>query len=305
MRPSKTRFVTACQQLLALGVGARRAHPGRERHQPGRGPADARRTPRTRRPATRGATLAAYTREAQPDVRSCPTAPVEADVDEYPLTAGARSARPRRARSAPGPRSARSAATRWSAAAEPVTGYGAVGVTWDARRTRSRATTLTLQVRTRTDGTWSDWIELAVPRRPRPRPGQRRGAGTPARAPTCCSSARSTRCRSARPAPTARQPADMRLAVIDPGTPSATARELPAIETDDERRRRADRARPSRVPSEPADDRRRGRTGAVRPRRTRRSRRSTRAPSGAPTSGCATRARCTTSRCTPGSCTTR
>ena len=80
---------------------------------------------------------------------------------------------------------------------QPVTGYGAVGVTWAPRRGRSRRTAIAVEVRTRTDGHLVGLDRAGVPRRPRPRPGQRE-AGTRGPAPTRCWSARSTRCRSAR-----------------------------------------------------------------------------------------------------------
>ena len=54
MPPSKIRFVTACQQLLALGRRARCADPGGQRRHPRRGPRVARRATAARAPALAG-----------------------------------------------------------------------------------------------------------------------------------------------------------------------------------------------------------------------------------------------------------
>ena len=83
MRPSQARFVTACQQLLALGVVLAVLTPAAGiisidvvGEAPGAAPRD---------PAG-GATFAAYTREAaRPSV--LPGEAVKAKVHEYPLTA--------------------------------------------------------------------------------------------------------------------------------------------------------------------------------------------------------------------------
>src|SRR5687768_5620529 len=114
MRPSQARFVTACQQLLALGVVLAVLTPAASvisidvvgeapsgagtRHSPG------------------DATFAAYTREAsRPSV--LPDEVVEAKVREYPLTA------PTAARASAAP-----AGRLVTSRPEPVEGYGAVGV---------------------------------------------------------------------------------------------------------------------------------------------------------------------------------
>ena len=100
-----------------------------------------------------------------------------------------------------------------------------------ARRSRSPTTRSRSQARTLEDGALVGLAAGALPRRPRPGPGQRRG---PARAAGHRAAAGRRRRRGAGPAsrPTASAPADMKLAVIDPGEATTTAREKPAIDTD-------------------------------------------------------------------------
>ncbi len=85
MRPSRTRYITACQQLLALGAVLAVLTPAATVIS-----LDVvQRTPHGSEQASGGhpvAHLSAYTREAQRRTL-VPTAPVEAEVDEYPLTA--------------------------------------------------------------------------------------------------------------------------------------------------------------------------------------------------------------------------
>ncbi len=287
---------------------ARRAHPGRERHQPRRRPADARATPRTRRTASRGDLCGVHPR-AQRETSRCPTRSVDPTVDEYALTAAPAAPRPRPARSAPGPTSRRARRRPRSVSApEPVAGYGAVGVTWE-------------------HGT-------AVPRTRSALPGAHPHRRAPGRAGSSCEyhddhgpDPGSAEARHARPGTDAllvgdvdevqvRSTSDRRRAAAGPEARGHRPRHSrarrrsssPRIDTNDDGV--AEPALPRRAPSGTARDRAAasgddGRRSRCRPRRSPRSRRSTPAPSGAPTRACATRARCTTSRCTPASCTTR
>ncbi len=127
MSPNRSRFVTACQQVLALGVVLAALTPAASivtldvvgSAQPGAGSG-----------TTRTSALAAYTAEAQQKSR-VPTAPVKSHVREIQLTAPDRGA-------GRGARDALRRASRLSAAArrtltstpQPVTGFGEVGVTW-------------------------------------------------------------------------------------------------------------------------------------------------------------------------------
>src|SRR5665809_131276 len=178
MRPSKDHYVTACQQLLALGAVLAVLTPAASIisldvvHQ----------APASQSPGgiTAGSghalELTAYTREARRTSR-VPTAPVDAELTEYALTGdpGLRADAPGR----------RQVASRTIADAdgtsmsvlsrpEPVVGYGGVGVTWDPGATADDEQ-LSFEVRTRTDGTWSAWQDLEYHDEHAPDPGSPEG----------------------------------------------------------------------------------------------------------------------------------
>ena len=161
--------------------------------------------------------LSAYTREAQRETL-VPTAPVKAHVDEYPLTAA-----PGR-KADPGALSARTkigalGGNQVVSAAEPVTGYGAVGVTWD-HGARVPTDTLTFQARTRTGRTWSDWLELPYDDDHGPDPDSAEGRqARPGTDVLLVGKVDQVQVRST--STVGRQPADMQLAVIAPGKPSS------------------------------------------------------------------------------------
>jgi hypothetical protein len=229
MRPSKSRFITACQQLLALGAVLAVLTPAATVIS-----LDVvQRTPHGTEQASGGhpvAQLSAYTREAQRKTL-VPTAPVEAEVDEYPLTAAPG------AKAVPGALSARTkvgalGGDQVISSPEPVTGYGAVGVTWD-NGARVPADTLSFQARTLTGDTWSDWLELPYDADHGPDPGSAEAQHSrPGTDVMLLGKVDQVQIRST--STVGRQPADMKLAVIAPGKPTATARELPAIQTDDD-----------------------------------------------------------------------
>lgn len=231
MRPSKTRFVTACQQLLALGVvlavltpaatvislDVVQQSPQSSQHAAGGRPV---------------AAFAAYTRETQ-HASVVPTAPVEADVDEYQLTPEAGSGKV-----APGALSARSkigaldGGSQVVSTPEPITGYGAVGVTWKAGEEVPEEGA-TFEVRTQDDGAWSDWLELEYHDDHGPDPESAEAAhARPGTDVLLVGRVDEVQVRATTVG--ASQPRDMRLAVIEPGTPPATARELPTITTDED-----------------------------------------------------------------------
>jgi hypothetical protein len=230
MRPSQARFVTACQQLLALGVVLAVLTPaagvisidvvgeapsgGRSRHVPG-DPAG-------------GAAFAAYTREAaRPSV--LPDEVVDPKLREYPLTAPAgMTARPTAL-------AGRATALRGGSEAvtsrpDPVTGYGAVGVTWEKGQ-RPSEENLGFEVRTRTDADWSEWMTL--PYDPEHGPDPRSEEGRHARPGTDVLLVGKVdqvqvRSESTQGAP----PAGMTMSVIAPGHADRTTTERAAIETD-------------------------------------------------------------------------
>ena len=227
MRPSQARFVTACQQLLALGVVLAVLTPAAgiisidvvAEGPPGSAPPD---------PAG-GATFAAYTREAaRPSV--LPGEAVDAKVREYPLTApaGQRSAGPLLAGRATAMTAGHQAVT---SRPEPVVGYGAVGVTW-ARGERPDDAELGFEVRTRTDSDWSEWMTLPYDDQHGPDPSsteaQHARPGTDVLLVGKVDQVQ-VRAESAEGAP----PADLEMAVIAPGHADSTTTERAAIETAD------------------------------------------------------------------------
>jgi hypothetical protein len=224
MRPSQARFVTACQQLLALGLVLAVLTPAAGiisidvvGEAPGAAPRD---------PAG-GAAFAAYTREAARPSR-LPAEPVEARVREYQLTPAAGAA-PRRLAARPLARNG--GTTELTSSPEPVVGYGAVGVTW-ARGERPDDSTLGFEVRTRTGADWSEWTTLPYDDDHGPDPAsaeaRRARPGTDVLLVGEVDQVQ-VRSESTEGAP----PADMELSVIAPGHADTTTTEKAAIETAD------------------------------------------------------------------------
>ncbi|MGH3361812.1 MAG: peptidoglycan recognition protein family protein, partial [Nocardioides sp.] len=240
MRPRQARFVTACQQLLALGVVVAALTPAASvvsldviGQRPGSAPATAGRP---------SAGSAAYSREARrPSV--LPDQVVDAEVEEYALT------------TAPGSRvPARSVQARTTTSTtehgresvvtsrpQPVTGYGAVGVTWDPEPTATDSdgsTThehgddaqLGFEVRTFDDGTWSDWSELPHRDDHQPDPGSVEGRqARPGTEALLVGEVEQVQVRAV--SENASPPAGLQMAVIAPGEPTGTTTERAAIDT--------------------------------------------------------------------------
>ena len=228
MPPSKIRFVTVCQQLLALGVVlaaltpaasvisldvVRETPAGSEIH------------------ASVRTSLAAYTREATRPSK-VPTQVVDPTVDEYALTAP--DDRPdarldvERAPLARGKVGALPGATVTSLP-EPVVGYGAVGVTW-APGTTIPEGGITLQVRSRTGGTWSGWMDIGYDPEHGPDPGSAEARhARPGTDALLVGDVDEVQVRARRDG--AALPADLRLAVVDPGQAQHSAMEKPALDT--------------------------------------------------------------------------
>ncbi|NYJ02350.1 hypothetical protein HNR19_003048 [Nocardioides thalensis] len=216
---NRSRFVTACQQLLALAVVVAVLTPAaRTITMDVRPPSDAEGVL-----PGHGVFLRSAERPA-----TVPTAPVDAEVDEYSLTA------PAGARLAAG---ALRATTRRTATGEhitsdavPVEGYGAVGVTW-AHGSRVPDDAIGLEVRYRDAGTWSGWIGLEYHDDHGPDPDSAEAANArPGTDPLLVGEVDEVQVRveADRTAP-----ADMKLAVIDPGASKQTARQAPEIDTGD------------------------------------------------------------------------
>lgn len=214
MPPSKTTFVTGCQQMLALGVVLAALAPAASvvsldvvRETPGEAPST----------ALQG-DLAAYTRVSH-QATKVPTAPVDPIVNEYSLTAPQTSAR---AKVGALPKSVTSAP-------EDVTGFGAVGVTWAHGSKDIEESEIAFDVRTRTGDTWSDWTELEYhdEHGPDPDSAEARRA-RPGTDPLLVGKVDQVQVRVAG---AEALPSDMRLAVIDPGKETQTAQERPALDT--------------------------------------------------------------------------
>ncbi len=236
MPPSKTRFVTACQQMLALAVVLAALTPAASvvsldvvRETPGTAPTGA------------AGELSAYARAATR--RSVvPTEPVDPTVTDYSLTPAApavgRSLRatgteaaPQAATEARVVRNARTGSTEVVSDPQEVDGYGAVGVTWSPGEDAAHDA-LSFEVRSRTGEEWSDWTTLAYDPEEGPDPDSDEGrAARPGTDPMLVGDVDQVQVR-ALVTEGEQVPADMELAVIDPGETAQVAVEAPAIDAD-------------------------------------------------------------------------
>ncbi|MEI5672367.1 MULTISPECIES: N-acetylmuramoyl-L-alanine amidase [unclassified Nocardioides] len=232
MPASKTRFVTACQQLLALAVVLAVLTPAASvvtldvvHTDPG-----------TSASAAPVSALAAYTAEsAQSSL--VPTGPVEATVDEVPLTAPATAvvgrATARAATATPTAQARRTAApagkTTLVSLPQEVTGYGTVGVTW-AHGTQIAEDAITVQARLLDDGVWSEWKPLVYHDEHAPDPDSREGRrARPGTDELIVGDVDQVQVQVTSAAATL--PADLKLAVVDPGVATGQEREKAAIDT--------------------------------------------------------------------------
>ena len=112
---------------------------------------------------------------------------------------------------------------------QAVTGVGTVGVTWQAGEDVADDS-ITLQVRTQQDGAWSDWSDLTYHDEHGPDPdsveGQKARPGTDG---TVVGDVDQVQVRVE--VADGELPADLKLAVVDPGESVATEEEAPAIDT--------------------------------------------------------------------------
>ncbi|MGZ6752564.1 MAG: FG-GAP-like repeat-containing protein [Nocardioides sp.] len=236
MPPSKTRYVTACQQILALGVVLAALTPAASvisldvvRETPSSGSTGA----AQQQPV---ATLSAYVK-AQEKPSVLPAQVVDPTVTEIPLTApaptaGAKSATllagrlTANARSKPG---SLPGSTEVTSVPEPVVGYGAVGVTWE-HGAQVPDTQLGFQVRTRTGADWSSWITLPYDAEHAPDPDSAEGRhARPGTDPLLVGEVDQVQVRAT--SQTGTVPADMKLAVVDPGKATRTVVSRGALDT--------------------------------------------------------------------------
>ncbi|MDN4162280.1 FG-GAP-like repeat-containing protein [Nocardioides abyssi] len=229
MSRSKDRFVTGCQQVLALGAVLAVLTPAARvltldvvHEAPGGAPAYGLGLGQSNGVSVTGR-LSAYAAETV-NTSVVPAEVVDPVVTEYALTAPAdgrvaKRALQARTRVAGG-------AAEVVAEPQPVTGYGAVGVTWQHGEAIDDDA-ISFEVRTETDGAWTGWAELAYHDEHGPDPD-------------------SAEARRARPGTDellvgevdrvqvrvrskAGVPDDLRLAVVDPGHAGVVAREKPAL----------------------------------------------------------------------------
>jgi hypothetical protein len=223
MTPNRSRFVTACQQLLALGVVLAALTPAASvvtLDVVGTSPAGQQPLPR---PTAR---TAAYTAEAVRASR-VPTAPVKPQVREVALTSPATSGR---ARPTGSPRGGHRGGGRSTQTTPPqrVTGFGEVGVTWAAGVTIPQ-TALHVRARTRTAGAWTGWSDVPTDPEHGPDPGSAEARhARPGTEPVLVGKVGRVQVKVVAERPL---PADMKLAVIAPGHASGTADQRAAIDT--------------------------------------------------------------------------
>lgn len=213
----RSRFVTLCQQALALAVVVAVLTPA------------ARTVTMEVRPAEPGgaAVPGTVTLQAATTPVTVPTEVVDPTVAAYPLT--------------PSPKGVSGRVTlhgsvkqladgsdKVTSEALPVEGYGTVGVTW-AHGAEVPEDGITVNVRTRTGDTWSEWTAADYHDEHGPDPasaeGQRARPGTEAVLVGDVDQVQ------VKVETTDAAPADLEVAVIDPGTPAATAQERPSINT--------------------------------------------------------------------------
>ncbi len=228
MTPSRSRFVTACQQLLALAVVLAVLTPAASivtLDVVGSGPEGPAGATALARPS---ALTAAYTAEAVRPSR-VPTEPVKPDVREVQLTAAAAPAgRAARTTSAARIVASPSGSSRLTTTPQQVTGFGEVGVTW-AHGVRIPQGAITVAVRTLTDGAWSGWRTIPYDPEHGPDPGSAEARhARPGTEPMLVGKVDGVQVRAVSTRPL---PADMKLAVIDPGQAAHTATERAALDT--------------------------------------------------------------------------
>lgn len=239
MSPRHPRFVTACQQLLVIGVICAALTPAANvislelvprdpsgSAAAGSGTAAPRGVPALGSPS---ASMAAYAK-ATTLKAEVPTTVTESVVSEYSLTAPA-GARMRADALAVSSRRTTSGTDVVISDPQPVTGYGAVGVTWSGGSTNPPLVEgeIDVQVRTKDDGVWSAWGEAHYSEEHGPDPDSQEAVS--ARPGTDELLVGEVDEVQVRVDTEGSAPADLRLAVIDPGAATSTEREDAEIDT--------------------------------------------------------------------------
>ncbi|MGA8256844.1 MAG: N-acetylmuramoyl-L-alanine amidase [Nocardioides sp.] len=220
--------MTVCQQLLVLGVICAALTPAVNvmsldlvPHAPNQ-----RAGASTTSPGDVSASMAAYAQAAQM-VSAVPDEPVDATVKEYPLTA------PTGARVRPGSLEATSQRTESGdtelvSEPQPVTGYGAVGVTWE-HGAEVPDDEIAIQVRTKDADGWSEWLPMIYHDEHAPEEGSKEALrARPGTDELLVGEVDEVQVKIASQQAA---PADLKLAVIDPGVAESTSHEKAAIDT--------------------------------------------------------------------------
>ncbi|HYH35100.1 MAG TPA: FG-GAP-like repeat-containing protein [Nocardioides sp.] len=234
MRPFKAHFVTSCQQLLALGAVLAVLTPaasvvsldvintpgGPTAGDPGSTPEEG--------PVRRAHPAVEAPPAPDPGESRVPAARVPAEVAEVRLTPPARTA----SATEPAPRAreprhvVEASDTTVVSEPQPVDGYGAVGITW-SHQDQVEEEDLELQVRTSTAGRWTGWSDLEYHDDHAPDPTSEEGQDArPGTDPLLVGEVDLVQ---ARAVAAHRLPRDLSLAVVTPGTPSATTTQAPEL----------------------------------------------------------------------------
>ncbi|WP_232679505.1 FG-GAP-like repeat-containing protein [Nocardioides sp. R-C-SC26] len=227
MSSRHSRFVTMCQQMLVLGVVCAAITPAATMLSLDLVPSPS--ADRAHSVGAGGSTaLAAYVAaNSTPSV--VPDAVVEPVVHEYALTPpeGARIAARSLATTA---RRVVGGSAELLSTPQPVSGYGAVGVTW-AHGTDLEEDDISVEVRTQDGDDWSDWSSMEYHDEHGPDPDTREALrARPGTDEMLVGRVDQVQVRvSTRSA----APPDLKLAVIDPGVETTHRRERAAIDTGD------------------------------------------------------------------------
>ncbi len=228
MSPNRARFVTACQQLLALAVVLAVLTPAASivtLDVVGSGPEGTGAAGAIARPTAR---TAAYTAEAL-RASKVPTAPVKPHVREVQLTSavapvGRAAATTTAARMVGTP----GGASRLTTTPQTVSGFGEVGVTWAPGVTIPQRA-LHVAARTRTGSGWTPWRTIPYDPDHGPDPGSAEARhARPGTDPMLVGRVARVQVRAVSTRPL---PADMKLALISPGRAAHTASEHAALDT--------------------------------------------------------------------------
>ena len=243
MRRNKARFVTVCQQSLALGAVLAVLAPAANVISldvvgtiPGTPSAEVAQPP-TVQPKDKAATPAVPASDHEES--RVETAPVEPVVEEVPLAPAAdQPADPARHEIVSEP--------------EKVTGYGAVGVTWGHGQ-ELKDDQIKVLVRTRTDGTWTTWSAIEYHEEHSPDPDSAEGRkARPGTDPLLVGDVDEVQAKAV--TTYGEIPDDVTMSVIQPGESKDTDVEEPAIDTSKLDTAKRDQAEDDTVTDETADE---------------------------------------------------